>query len=88
MLTYIRDQEANSLSMSVLPHQSLPNTSFSLCTVQVLRNNNLNCVLSSLVSTVTDLEGMIHGQKQLMEKLTDECKQLTHKLDEATVKHK
>lgn len=44
--------------------------------------------VSCIESTVSDLEGMIQGQKQLMEKLTDECKQLTGKLEEATIKHK
>lgn len=42
----------------------------------------------NIVSTVSDLEGMVQGQKQLMEKLTDECKLLTGKLEEATIKHK
>lgn len=41
-----------------------------------------------LVATVTELEGMIQGQKQLMEKLTVECKTLTNRLEDATLKHK
>lgn len=41
-----------------------------------------------LVATVTELEGMVQGQRQLMEKLTAECKTLTNKLEDATLKHK
>ncbi|XP_038112961.1 intracellular protein transport protein USO1 isoform X2 [Culex quinquefasciatus] len=39
-------------------------------------------------STVSELEGMVQDQKQLMEKLTAECKSLTHKLEDTTQKHK
>uniref|UniRef100_A0A182IKQ7 Uncharacterized protein n=1 Tax=Anopheles atroparvus TaxID=41427 RepID=A0A182IKQ7_ANOAO len=39
-------------------------------------------------NTVSELEGMIQDQKQLMEKLTAECKSLTHKLEDTTQKHK
>ncbi|XP_055627719.1 leucine zipper protein 1 isoform X2 [Toxorhynchites rutilus septentrionalis] len=39
-------------------------------------------------STVSELEGMVQDQKQLMEKLTAECKSLTHKLEDTTLKHK
>ncbi|XP_063697244.1 rootletin-like [Culicoides brevitarsis] len=39
-------------------------------------------------STVNELEGMITSQKELMEKLTAECKTLTHKLEDTTLKHK
>lgn len=77
----------NSLSMSAFP----PIIKIK-CKNPISRCYFLCCaVLAScacLVSTVTDLEGMIQGQKQLMEKLTDECKQLTGKLEEATIKHK
>lgn len=41
-----------------------------------------------LVATVSELEGMVQGQRQLMEKLTAECKTLTQKLEDTTVKHK
>lgn len=41
-----------------------------------------------LVATVSELEGMVTGQRQLMEKLTVECKTLTNKLEDATLKHK
>ncbi|XP_055532537.1 golgin subfamily A member 4 isoform X1 [Wyeomyia smithii] len=39
-------------------------------------------------ATVSELEGMVQDQKQLMEKLTTECKGLTHKLEDTTLKHK
>ncbi|XP_052871085.1 uncharacterized protein LOC128276664 [Anopheles cruzii] len=39
-------------------------------------------------TTVSELEGMVQDQKQLMEKLTAECKSLTHKLEDTTQKHK
>ncbi|XP_058065555.1 uncharacterized protein LOC131215185 [Anopheles bellator] len=39
-------------------------------------------------ATVSELEGMVQDQKQLMEKLTAECKSLTHKLEDTTQKHK
>ncbi|XP_055598069.1 uncharacterized protein LOC129747746 isoform X3 [Uranotaenia lowii] len=39
-------------------------------------------------STVSELEGMVQDQKQLMEKLTAECKSLTHKLEDTTLRHK
>ncbi|XP_058836209.1 plectin isoform X4 [Topomyia yanbarensis] len=39
-------------------------------------------------ATVSELEGMVQDQKQLMEKLTAECKSLTHKLEDTTLKHK
>ncbi|ALC45889.1 CG31291 [Drosophila busckii] len=38
--------------------------------------------------TVNDLEEMISSQKQLMDKLTNECKMLTDKLEDSTYKHK
>lgn len=41
-----------------------------------------------LVSTVAELEGMVQDQRQLMEKLTAECKMLTHKLEATTQTHK
>ncbi|KAJ6646800.1 Serologically defined colon cancer antigen 8 like [Pseudolycoriella hygida] len=40
------------------------------------------------VATVSDLEGMVQGQRQLMEKLTAECKTLTKRLEDTTHKHK
>ncbi|XP_053686122.1 coiled-coil domain-containing protein 158 [Sabethes cyaneus] len=39
-------------------------------------------------ATVSELEGMVQDQKELMEKLTTECKGLTHKLEDTTLKHK
>ncbi|XP_059620574.1 uncharacterized protein LOC132264394 [Phlebotomus argentipes] len=39
-------------------------------------------------NTVSELEGMIHDQRQLMEKLTSECKSLTQKLEDTSLKHK
>lgn len=39
-------------------------------------------------TTVGSLEGMIHDQSKQMEKLVNECKSLTYKLDESTLKHK
>ncbi|XP_017083829.2 serologically defined colon cancer antigen 8 homolog isoform X4 [Drosophila eugracilis] len=38
--------------------------------------------------TVNELEEMITSQKQLMDKLTNECKTLTGKLEDTTYKHK
>ncbi|XP_075146657.1 uncharacterized protein LOC142221044 isoform X3 [Haematobia irritans] len=38
--------------------------------------------------TVNELEEMIQSQKQLMDKLTGECKVLTSKLEDTTLKHK
>nr|XP_036228789.1 serologically defined colon cancer antigen 8 homolog isoform X3 [Bactrocera oleae] len=38
--------------------------------------------------TVNELEDMIQSQKQLMDKLTSECKTLTSKLEDTTLKHK
>ncbi|KAM7361770.1 uncharacterized protein ACRADG_012676 isoform 3-T4 [Cochliomyia hominivorax] len=38
--------------------------------------------------TVNELEEMIQSQKQLMDKLTNECKTLTNKLEDTTIKHK
>ncbi|XP_058979293.1 serologically defined colon cancer antigen 8 homolog isoform X4 [Musca domestica] len=38
--------------------------------------------------TVNELEEMIQSQKQLMDKLTGECKALTNKLEDTTLKHK
>ncbi|XP_053969372.1 serologically defined colon cancer antigen 8 homolog isoform X2 [Anastrepha ludens] len=38
--------------------------------------------------TVNELEDMIQSQKQLMDKLTGECKALTSKLEDTTLKHK
>ncbi|XP_011214638.4 uncharacterized protein LOC105234093 isoform X6 [Bactrocera dorsalis] len=40
------------------------------------------------VETVNELEDMIQSQKQLMDKLTSECKTLTSKLEDTTLKHK
>ncbi|KAM7361767.1 uncharacterized protein ACRADG_012676 isoform 1-T1 [Cochliomyia hominivorax] len=37
--------------------------------------------------TVNELEEMIQSQKQLMDKLTNECKTLTNKLEDTTIKH-
>ncbi|XP_046806254.1 centrosomal protein of 290 kDa isoform X1 [Lucilia cuprina] len=37
--------------------------------------------------TVNELEEMIQSQKQLMDKLTNECKTLTNKLEDTTLKH-
>lgn len=45
-------------------------------------------IASFAASTVNELEGMITSQKELMEKLTAECKTLTHKLEDTTLKHK
>lgn len=39
-------------------------------------------------ATVAELEGMIHTQNQLMDKLSNDCQALTRKLDEANVRHK
>lgn len=44
--------------------------------------------ISSLANTVSTLEGMIHDQRVQMEKLVAECRGLTYKLDETTLKHK
>lgn len=41
-----------------------------------------------LAETVNELEEMIQNQKHLMDKLTNECKTLTKKLEETTLKHK
>lgn len=41
-----------------------------------------------LAETVNELEEMIQSQKQLMDKLTNECKTLTNKLEDTTIKHK
>ncbi|XP_039949008.1 serologically defined colon cancer antigen 8 homolog isoform X2 [Bactrocera tryoni] len=42
----------------------------------------------TFVETVNELEDMIQSQKQLMDKLTSECKTLTSKLEDTTLKHK
>lgn len=42
----------------------------------------------SIANTVQELESMISEQRQLMEKLTDQCKNLTLKLEDTTSKHK
>ncbi|GJQ84229.1 hypothetical protein Trydic_g2897 [Trypoxylus dichotomus] len=39
-------------------------------------------------ATVAELEGMIHSQNQLMDKLSNECHVLTEKLEEANTRHK
>nr|XP_029713137.1 uncharacterized protein LOC109413112 isoform X1 [Aedes albopictus] len=39
-------------------------------------------------ATVSELEGMVQDQKQLMDKLTAECKSLTHKLEDTSLQHK
>ncbi|CAO1313019.1 unnamed protein product [Diamesa hyperborea] len=53
---------------------------------------NMETIISDMedkhASTVQELEGMIMEQKQLMEKLTDQCKNLTHKLEDTSLKHK
>lgn len=69
----------NSLSMSfrIISHHS--NKSFEL-------NLSVNCHF--IVATVSELEGMVQGQRQLMEKLTAECKTLTKRLEDTTHKHK
>lgn len=51
-------------------------------------NWNPTVRVSLLVATVSELEGMVQDQRQLMEKLTAECKTLTNKLEDATLKHK
>ncbi|XP_049818670.1 cytadherence high molecular weight protein 3 isoform X2 [Aethina tumida] len=38
--------------------------------------------------TVSELEGMIHSQNQLMDKLSTECHALTKKLEDANARHK
>ncbi|KAI4472123.1 serologically defined colon cancer antigen 8 [Holotrichia oblita] len=43
---------------------------------------------SKHAATVAELEGMIHSQNQLMDKLSDDCHVLTQKLEEANVRHK
>ncbi|XP_037954579.1 serologically defined colon cancer antigen 8 homolog [Teleopsis dalmanni] len=40
------------------------------------------------VETVSELEEMIQNQKQLMDKLTNECKVLTNRLEDTSLKHK
>lgn len=41
-----------------------------------------------LVATVNELESMLQDQRELMDKLTAECKGLTSKLEDATIMHK
>lgn len=41
-----------------------------------------------IAATVSELEGMVQDQKQLMDKLTAECKSLTHKLEDTSLQHK
>lgn len=56
-----------------------------------LRNCFVNVKIpppSYLAKTVTELESMIAEQRQLMEKLTDQCKNLTQNLEDTTSKHK
>ncbi|KAK9694779.1 Centrosomal colon cancer autoantigen protein family [Popillia japonica] len=43
---------------------------------------------SKHAATVAELEGMIHSQNQLMDKLSDDCHVLTQKLEEANIRHK
>lgn len=40
------------------------------------------------VATVAELEGMIHSQNQLMDKLSNECHALTQKLEDSSARHK
>ena len=42
----------------------------------------------SPANTVQVLEGMISEQRTLMEKLTEQCKNLTQKLDDTSHQHK
>ena len=46
------------------------------------------CLKFPLAKTVQELESMISEQRQLMEKLTDQCKNLTQKLEDTSSKHK
>ncbi|KAJ3662136.1 hypothetical protein Zmor_006495 [Zophobas morio] len=43
---------------------------------------------SKHAATVAELEGMIHSQNQLMDKLSSECHTLTQKLEDASTRHK
>ncbi|XP_015833755.1 serologically defined colon cancer antigen 8 homolog isoform X1 [Tribolium castaneum] len=43
---------------------------------------------SKHAATVAELEGMIHSQNQLMDKLSVECHTLTQKLEDASARHK
>ena len=56
-----------------------------LCLFFFSFNNYLKIILAE---TVNELEEMIQSQKQLMDKLTNECKLLTNKLEDTTLKHK
>jgi len=40
------------------------------------------------VETVSELEGMIQSQNQVMAKLKDECHNLTQRLEESSARHK
>lgn len=54
-------------------------------------NNDDNVFVTKQISpanTVQELEGMISEQRQLMEKLTDQCKNLTQKLEDTSHQHK
>ncbi|KAF5285545.1 hypothetical protein FQA39_LY16610 [Lamprigera yunnana] len=55
-------------------------------------DNDLSTMVRGLESkhaaTVAELEGMIHSQNQLMDKLTGECQTLTIKLEDANIRHK
>lgn len=46
------------------------------------------CFLIISAKTVKELEGMISEQRLLMEKLTDQCKNLTQKLEDTSHQHK
>nr|XP_021209077.1 serologically defined colon cancer antigen 8 homolog isoform X3 [Bombyx mori] len=56
------------------------------------KEKELSTMLESIdnkhAKTVAELEGMIHSQNSLMEKLTGECRLLTDKLDDANRRHK
>lgn len=46
------------------------------------------CIIIFVADTVSELEEMIQSQRQLMDKLTAECRTLTSKLEESSLNHK
>ncbi|XP_055387687.1 myosin-13 [Condylostylus longicornis] len=51
-------------------------------------DKSINELQEKHAATVSDLEEMIQSQRQLMDKLTTECKSLTNKLEDTSLKHK
>lgn len=65
------------------PHFKLQNLKTNLAPIELMRLCN-----RISVDTVSELEGMIQSQNQVMAKLKDECHNLTQRLEESSARHK